>query len=146
MDHLDRLRVFVAVGEAGGFALAARRLGVSAPSVTRAVAALEERIGARLVHRTTRVVRLTDAGVRFLADSKRVLEELAEAEALAAGDRVEVRGTLGVTASRLFGRRWVTPLILEFLRAHPTARVRTFVDLAVARLRACRWDLLPLDG
>jgi DNA-binding transcriptional LysR family regulator len=81
MDRLEAMRVFVAVAEAQGFATAARRLALSPPAVTRAVSALEERIGARLLHRTTRLVRLTEAGQRFLADAKRILGELEEAEA-----------------------------------------------------------------
>ena len=66
MDRLDAMRAFAAVADEQGFAPAARRLRLSPPAVTRAVAALEERLGARLLHRTTRVVRLTEAGIRFL--------------------------------------------------------------------------------
>src|SRR5689334_5654970 len=80
MDRLETLRVFLAVADAKGFASAARRLGMSPPAVTRAVAALEERIGARLLHRTTRVVRLTEAGMRFSAECRHILASLEEAE------------------------------------------------------------------
>src|SRR5207244_120815 len=89
VDRLGSMRVFVAVAEAQGFAPAARRLAMSPPAVTRAVAALEERIGTRLLHRTTRIVRLTEAGDRFLADCKRILGEIEEAEASAAGAHAE---------------------------------------------------------
>src|SRR6187549_2397791 len=95
MDRLETLRVFVTVAEEAGFAPAARRLTMSPPAVTRAIAALEERIGTRLLHRTTRIVRLTEAGTRFLADCKRILGELEEAEASAAGAHTEPRGQLG---------------------------------------------------
>lgn len=118
MEHLETLRVFVAVAEERGFAMAARRLSLSAPAVTRAIAALEERIGARLLQRTTRVVRLTDSGKRFFADCKRILGELEEAEASAAGSHADPRGQLGVTASNMFGRRFVAPILLDFLAAH----------------------------
>src|SRR5690242_2909531 len=115
MDQLECMRVFVSVAELGGFAPASRRLRISPPAVTRAVAALEERIGARLFHRTTRVVRLTDAGTRFLADSKRILGELEEAESSAAGMHAELRGELSVTSSLMFGRMFVAPLLFDFL-------------------------------
>jgi DNA-binding transcriptional LysR family regulator len=121
------MRIFVAVAEEEGFAPAARRLGLSPPAVTRAVSALEERIGARLLHRTTRAVRLTDAGSRFLVDCKRILGELDEAEASAAGAHAEPRGQLGVTAPVLFGRMFVAPLLLDFLALHPQVTVRALL-------------------
>jgi DNA-binding transcriptional LysR family regulator len=127
MDRLDSMRVFVAVAEAGGFAPAARRLGLSPPAVTRAIAALEDRIGARLLHRTTRIVRLTEAGGRFLADAKRILVELDEAEASAAGAHAEPRGLLTLTAPVMFGARHVAPILLEFLARHPRVTARTLL-------------------
>ena len=71
MDRLQTMAVFVAVAEEQGFAAAARRLSMSPPAVTRAVAAIEERIGTRLLHRTTRHVRLTEAGQRYLESTRR---------------------------------------------------------------------------
>jgi DNA-binding transcriptional LysR family regulator len=124
MDRFASMRTFVAVAEAASFAAAARALGQSPPAVTRAVAALEERIGARLFHRTTRSVRLTDAGTRYLGDAKRILAELEEAEASAAGAHAAPRGQLGVTASLMFGRMYVAPLVLEFLARHPAVTAR----------------------
>lgn len=121
MDQLDGMRVFVAVAEAGGFAAAAR-----------AVAALEDRIGARLLHRTTRSVRLTEAGSRFLSDAKRILAELAEAEAAAADAHAAPRGQVSVTAPLLFGKMHVAPVVLDFLDRHPLVSARTlFVDRVV---------------
>ncbi|MEQ8815365.1 MAG: LysR family transcriptional regulator [Thalassobaculum sp.] len=132
MDRLDGMRVFVAVAESGGFAPAARSLRVSPPAVTRAVAALEERIGARLLHRTTRTVRLTEAGVRFLADAKRILAELDEAEATAAGAHADPRGLVTVTAPLLFGKMHVAPVVLDFLARYPEVSARTlFADRVV---------------
>jgi DNA-binding transcriptional LysR family regulator len=122
LDKLEAMRVFVAVAEAGGFAPAARRLGLSAPAATRAVAALEEAIGVRLLHRTTRVVRTSSAGQRFLSDAKRILAEVEDAEASAAGTHTELRGPLLVTASVLFGRLHVAPILLEFLGKHRDVR------------------------
>lgn len=113
------MRVFVGVAEAEGFAPAARRLGMSAPGATRAVAALEVRVGTRLLHRTTRIVRLTEAGARFLADCKRILAEIDEAESSAAGSHAEPSGQLTVTAPVMFGRMHVAPIVLDFLAQYP---------------------------
>lgn len=132
MDRLDGMRVFVAVAEAAGFAPAARALRLSPPAVTRAVAALEDRIGSRLLHRTTRTVRLTEAGARFLADARRILAELDEAEATAAGAHAEPRGQVAVTAPLLFGGMHVAPVVLDFLARYPEVSARTlFVDRVV---------------
>lgn len=124
MDRFDELRVFVAVAEQGGFARAARRLSISPPGVTRAIASLEERIGTQLFRRTTRVVRLTQAGQRFLGDARRILTELEDAEASAAGLHSKLGGPLAVTAPLLFGRRFVAPIALDFLRSHADVTVR----------------------
>lgn len=124
MDKIGSMRVFVAVAEAEGFAPAARQLGLSPPAVTRAIAALEERIGTRLLHRTTRLVRLTEAGTRYLADAKRILAEIEEAEGAAAGAHARPRGLLTVTAPVLFGRMHVAPVVMEFLSLHPEVSLR----------------------
>jgi len=132
MDRLDSLRVFVSVAEAGGFADAARRLGLSAPAVTRAVLALEKRLGVQLLHRTTRSLRLTEAGARFLEDSRRVLADLEEAEASASGAHAMPKGQLAVTAPAMFGRLHVAPVVFDFLERHPQVSARTFfVDRVV---------------
>nr|WP_210320159.1 LysR family transcriptional regulator [Pseudaminobacter soli] len=121
--------VFVAVAEEEGFAPAGRRLALSSPVVTRAVAALEARIGTLLLHRTTRSVRLTEAGTRYLEDCRRILAEIDEAEETASGSHREPRGQLAVTASVLFGRLYVAPILLDFLGRHPQVSARTlFID------------------
>ena len=84
MDRLHELQVFVAVAESAGFAKAGKRLRLSPPAVTRAVASLEARLGTRVFQRTTRRVSLTDAGARFLESSRRILEEIEQAELAAA--------------------------------------------------------------
>jgi DNA-binding transcriptional LysR family regulator len=123
------MEAFIAVAEEEGFAPAAKRLGMSPPAVTRAIVALEEHLGARLFRRTTRVVRLTEAGARFLADCRRILAELAEAEASAAGAHTEPRGQIAVTAPAMFGRLFVAPIAIDFLARHPQAAVRSlFLD------------------
>lgn len=114
MSHFHLMNVFVAVAETESFAGGARRLKMSPPSVTRAVVALEERLGVRLLTRTTRVVRLTEAGARYLEDARRILLELEEADAAAAGINATPRGQLAVTAPVLFGKLYVMPIIAEY--------------------------------
>jgi DNA-binding transcriptional LysR family regulator len=127
VDRFEAMRTFLAVAESEGFAVAARRLSMSPAAVTRAVSSLERRIGARLLHRTTRVVRLTEAGQRFLADCRRILTELGEAEASAAGSHAALRGPLSLTAPVLFGQRHVAPTVLDFLKRHPAVTARIFL-------------------
>jgi len=124
MDRIEEMTVFVAVAEEGGFAAASRRLNLSAPTVTRAVASLEASIGAELFVRTTRYVRLTDAGQRYLADCKRILRQLEEAEAQAAGAHVAPQGHLVVAAPVLFGQQLLVPAVVAFLAAYPAVSVR----------------------
>ncbi len=132
MDRLQTLTVFARVAEEGGFAAAARRLDMSAASVTRAVSALEARLGARLLHRTTRSVRLTEAGARYLADIRPILAELDEADRHAAGAHAEPGGRVTVSASVLFGRMKVAPILLDLLDRYPRLSVAAvFVDRVV---------------
>jgi len=132
MDHLDSLRCFVAVAEAQGFAAAARRLGVSAPAMTRAIAALEQRLGVLLLQRSTRSVRLTDIGERFVHDCRRILTDLDEAEGAATGVQSEAQGVLAITASQMFGRLHVAPIARDFVLTQPRVQLRTlFVDRLV---------------
>lgn len=132
MDRWQAMKVFVKVGEAESFAGAARQLHMSPPAVTRVVSALEEVIGARLLTRTTRSVRLTEAGERYLADCQRLLAELAEAEASAAGSYGRPTGTLTVTAPAMFGSLFILPLMTEFLDLYPEVIGRShFVDRIV---------------
>ena len=124
MDRIDAWTTFAAVAEARSFAAAARRLGRSPAAVTRAVAALEERLGARLLNRTTRSVALTDAGAQVLERARRALAGFAELEGAAATERQELRGRLRVTAPVAFGRLHVLPFVEAFLRDHPGATVQ----------------------
>ncbi len=119
MDRLQAMTTFVAVVDSGGFASAARKLDLSPPVVTRAVAELEERLGLRLLTRTTRVVRVTEAGARYAEDCRRILAEIEEAETAATGANAEPRGTLVLTAPVLFGHMYVTPVLASYLQRHP---------------------------
>lgn len=127
------MAVFVAVAEESGFAAAARRLTLSAPKVTRAVASLEQRVGTSLLLRTTRSVTLTDSGQRYLGDCRRILAELAEAEEAAAGAHARPRGLLSITAPALFGQMFVTPLATRYLDQFPEVRLRAlFSDRVIS--------------
>ncbi len=119
MNQLEAMSVFVTVAEQRGFAIAARHLGLSTSAVTRLIAALEERLGIRLLQRTTRSVALTDTGVRYLDSARRILAAVAEADATARAERTEPTGRFLVTAPNLFGRREVAPLMCDFLAKFP---------------------------
>jgi DNA-binding transcriptional LysR family regulator len=132
MDRFQQIQVFNAVAEEQGFAAAARRLKLSPPAVTRAVAALEERLGVKLLSRTTRSVRTTEAGQRYLEDSRRILTDLGIADEAAAGVNVAPRGHIGITAPVLFGRLFVMPYIAEYLETYPDVSAEAiFLDRRV---------------
>lgn len=132
MDRFHSIQVFIKVADCGGFAAAARDLAMSPPAVTRAVAMLEDRLGTRLFIRTTRSVRLTESGERFLQDGRRILLELEEAEEAALGSHAAPRGELHITGPVLFGRMFVTPILGDFLEQYPLVKARTlFVDRVV---------------
>ncbi len=129
MARLQAMQVFVKVAEAGGFAGAARLLNMSPPAVTRAIAMLEDLIGTRLFVRTTRTVKLTEAGGRYLEDCRRILAEIDEAEKAAAGSYATPTGTLTVTSSVIFGQIYVLPIVTEYLDRNPAVTGRAlFLD------------------
>ena len=119
MDQLHLITVFVAVVDTNGFAGAARKLNISPPAVTRAINELESHLGVRLLTRTTRVVRVTEAGARYGEDCRRILAELAEADQSASGAHGSPHGRLTLTAPVLFGSRFVTPIVTEYLEHYP---------------------------
>lgn len=132
MDRLTEMQIYVAVAECEGFAAAARRLAISPPVATRAVADLEARLGVKLLNRTTRYVRVTDAGQRYLEDARRVIAAADEADETAIGVNGEARGHLTVTAPVLFGRMYVMPGIVDYLQRFPATEVAAlFVDRVV---------------
>ena len=124
MDRLDAMAIFASVIEEGSFAGAARRLRRSPPSVTRAIAFLEQHVGATLLHRSTRAMRLTQAGERYLAACRNVLAELASAERSVGSEQAELRGQIAVTSPATFGRLHVRPVIDGFLDAHRGVSLR----------------------
>jgi len=119
MDRIDAMQAFVAVADSRGFAPAARKLKLSPSAVTRLIAALEERLGARLLQRTTRSVTLTDAGTRYLERARRILADVDEAERIAEGERTRPSGRLVVSAPLGFGRLHVSPVMTAYLKHYP---------------------------
>jgi DNA-binding transcriptional LysR family regulator len=134
MDRLQAMKVFVKVAETGGFAQAGRKLHMSPPAVTRTVAGLEDAIGGRLLVRTTRSVKLTEAGSRYLEDCRRILSDIAEAEASAAGSYATPTGTLTISAPVLFGQIYVMPILIGYLDRHPAVTGRALLLDRIANI------------
>lgn len=126
MDQIHLMKVFVATGELESFAAAARRLDISPAAVTRAVSALEEQLGVKLLLRTTRSVRLTEAGSRYLEDTRHILASIHEANEAAAGINSTPKGDLAVTAPILFGKKFVMPCIVRYLQQYPEVDVSAY--------------------
>lgn len=123
MDRLHDMRIFQAVAEDLSLAAAARRLGLSPPTVTRAIGALEERLGVLLLTRSTRGASLTEAGERFLPDCRRILAEVVEAEESACGLHAQPRGQLSLSMPLLFGQLLMTPTLLDYLNTYPDVQI-----------------------
>jgi len=123
MDRFRALEALVAVADSCGFAPAAEKLRMSPTAVTRIIAALEDHVGARLFARTTRRVRLTEAGERFVVEAQKILADLAEAEAAVSGAAQALKGRIRITAPVLFGRSHVAPPILDFMQQYPEIAV-----------------------
>jgi len=134
MDRLRELEVFVAVADAGSFAKAGSRLRLSPPAVTRAVSALEDRLGARVFNRTTRSLNITDVGQRFLESARRILIDLDAAEKEVVGEAAVPHGHLTMTASVTFGRSALAPVVRDFLNHYPRVSVSVLLLDRVANL------------
>lgn len=128
LDGLTGLRAFVRVADAGGFAAAARRHGASSSGLAKAVMRLEATLGTPLLHRTTRVVRPTDEGAALLERARRILNEVAEVEAIAAGTRAEPRGHLRVSLPVALGEFLLAGALPGFLAAHPAVTLSAELD------------------
>lgn len=123
MDRLQSLKIFIAVAEAESFAEGARSIGLSAPSATRGIHALETELGTRLFTRTTRHVRLTDVGTAYLQDVREILASLQAADEAASGAAIAPAGRLRITCPQEFGRIYLAPIVAEFLQRHPSVHV-----------------------
>lgn len=124
MDRLDAMAILVAAADLGSLSAAGRKLGIPLPSVSRKISDLEAHLQTQLLVRTTRKMSLTDAGVSFVASSRRILEQIAEAERDAAGAALTLTGELTVTAPIVFGRLHLLPVVCAFLEKHPQIDVR----------------------
>jgi DNA-binding transcriptional LysR family regulator len=119
MNKLRAMASFAQIVEKGSLTAAAAGLGVSPPSMVRTLAALERELGATLLNRTTRRIHLTDEGRQYLEHCRAILGQVQEAEAALHSRRAAPRGKLAVTASVVFGRRYIAPLMNEFIQRHP---------------------------
>ena len=119
MDRLKQIESFAAVATKGSLTAAARAEGVAPAVIGRRIDALEERLGVKLLLRTTRRITLTHEGSAFLEDCQRLLADLANAEASVSAGGVKASGHLRITAPAGFGRRHVAPLVPGFIAAHP---------------------------
>jgi DNA-binding transcriptional LysR family regulator len=119
VDRFEALQIFVVVADQRGFAPAARRLKLSPSVVTRGIAALEARLGTRLLQRTTRSVKLTDAGARFLDQARSILAAVEAAEGSAKTEATVPSGRFTLSAPRVFGRVHVAPVMHAFLAKYP---------------------------
>jgi DNA-binding transcriptional LysR family regulator len=119
MDRFQELRVFITVADCGGLGKAASVIHSSPPAVTRTLASLEERLGVRLFDRTTRSLRLTEPGIKFLDEARRILGDLETAEQEMAGQSNVVSGNLTITTSLTFGRAMLQPIVSDFIDVNP---------------------------
>lgn len=132
MDKFLAMSTFVRIVEKGSLTAAAAALDTSLPSVVRTLAALERDLGVRLLDRTTRRIHLTDDGAQYLDRCRTILSAMQDAEAALTTRRTEPRGKLAVTASVLFGRRYIAPIVSEFLHRYPHVSADLlFVDRVV---------------
>jgi DNA-binding transcriptional LysR family regulator len=127
MDRIDAMKVLVSAVDEGSLAATARRLGKSPAAVSRAIAFLEAHVGAELLHRTTRSLRVSEAGERYVSACRRVLIDLEEADILAAGERSAPRGTLTITAPVITGETLLRPILEAFMDEYPTVSVRLYL-------------------
>lgn len=128
MDRITGVQLFLRVVETGSFSKAAAELGITQPTATKAVAAMEQRLGARLLHRSTRGVTPTEVGTLYYEKCKLIAREIDEADNLATLLQSSVGGTLRISTSVAFGRRVLVPLALRYMRAHPEVVVDLSFD------------------
>lgn len=140
-DALSGVAAFVQAAEAGSFALAAQRLGLSRSAVAKAIARLEQRLGVRLFHRTTRSQSLTDEGQGYFEHCRRALDALAQAENGLSAGQGEASGRLRVTAPLLLGRRWIAPALAPLLATHPRLELELHFSDRVVDLVGESFDL-----
>ncbi len=146
MDRFQEVAAFLAVVEAGGFSAAARRSGDTQSGLSKAVSALERRLGAMLLNRSTRSVTLTDQGQRYYERMRPLLDEMDEADGEASRNTQDVPGLIRIATAATFGRLHVLPLIPDLLARHPGLRVDLVLSDAVRDLVEDRIDLAIRAG
>jgi DNA-binding transcriptional LysR family regulator len=127
MDRLDAMKVFVAALDEGSLAGASRKTGRSPAAVSRAIAFLEAHVGVPLLHRTTRSIKLSEAGERYALACRKVLQDLEEADRQAAGERSVPRGTLTITAPVVAGVEFLRAIVDDFMEEYPTVTIRLYL-------------------
>lgn len=128
MDRITGVQLFVRIVETGSFSKASVDLGVTQPTATKHVAAVEARLGARLLNRNTRGVSATEIGALYYEKCKTIQRELEEADNLASLLQSRVGGQLRISTSVAFGRRVLTPIVLAFMREHPEITIDLSFD------------------
>ena len=141
MDRFSEMEAFVRVVESGGFTEAARRAGVSKSAISKQVSSLEQRLGARLLDRTTRRVTPTEIGLAYYDRATRALSEAEEADAAAMALQEEPRGELRLTAPVTFGLHHLCPIVSDFIKAHQLVRINLTLDDDRVELVAGGYDL-----
>jgi DNA-binding transcriptional LysR family regulator len=134
MNRLDSMSILIAVVDAGSLSAAARVLDMPLATVSRKLAELEAHLKTRLLHRSTRQLSLTEAGISYVAACRRILEEIGEAERAATGEYASPKGELLVTAPVVFGRLHVVPVVAEFLAQYPEIGVNLMLTDRVVHL------------
>lgn len=141
MDRLAAMSILRYVVDAGSLSAAGRRLGVPLATVSRKVSDLERHLGTRLLNRSTRQLTLTDAGRSFVAASRRILDDVAEAERAASGEYSAPKGELSLSAPIVFGRLHVLPVAMAFLKKFPDIDIRLMLSDRVVDLQEDRVDI-----
>jgi DNA-binding transcriptional LysR family regulator len=141
MDRLHELNAFIAVAEAGGFSAAGRRRGEAQSSVSKAIAALEKRLGLALFNRSTRSVTLTDQGQRYYDRTKLLVEELDDADNELTNSSLRVAGLVRISVASTFGRLHILPLLPELLSLYPDLKVDFVLSDLVRDMVEDRIDL-----
>jgi DNA-binding transcriptional LysR family regulator len=146
MDRLASMTTLLAAVDGGSLSAASRKLGMPLPTVSRKISELEAHLRTRLVHRTSRRLSLTDAGQAYVVASKRILEDIGEAERAAAGEYSAPRGDLAMTAPIVFGRLHVLPIAIAFLKAYPDINIRIALGDRIVDLQEEHVDLAVRIG
>lgn len=146
LDRVTGMQVFSRVATLGSLSAAARALGMSQTMATKHMAALEDRLGVKLLHRTTRRMTLTEAGRNYLDAVERILAEIDGADAMASAETVRVRGTLRLNVPVSFGVREVAPLLPELTSCHPELSIDLGLNDRQVDLIEEGWDLVVRIG